>query len=171
MWYHISIIAILQMGELRPKGMISLAQAIQWEAAQLMLQLSSYSAESHSVVSDSLQPHELYNPYNSPGQNTRVGSRSVLQGIFPTQGSNPGLPYCRWIPYQLSHKGSPRILEWVAYPFSSGSSWPRNQTSVSCAAGGFFSNWAIWEAHSAKAQFYHYTILFFVFFKAFDYYS
>ena len=47
---------------------------------------------------------------------------TLLQGIFPTQGLNPGLPHCRWILYQLSHKGSPRILEWVAYPFSSGSS-------------------------------------------------
>ena len=60
------------------------------------------------------------------GQNTGVGSLSLLQGIFPTRGSNPGLPHCRWILYQLSHKGSPRILEWVAYPFSRGSSWPRN---------------------------------------------
>jgi len=48
-----------------------------------------------------------------------VGSFSLLQGIFPTQGWNPGLPHCRQILYQLSHKGSPRILEWVAYPFSS----------------------------------------------------
>ena len=51
-------------------------------------------------------------------QNTGVGSFSLLQGIFPTQGLNPGLPHCRWILYQLSHKGNPRILEWVAYPFS-----------------------------------------------------
>ena len=51
---------------------------------------------------------------------------SLLQGIFPTQGSNPGLPLCRQIPYHLSCQGSPRILEWVAYPFSSGSSRPRN---------------------------------------------
>ena len=50
-------------------------------------------------------------------QNTGVGSLSLLQGIFPTQGSNPGFPHCRRILYQLSHKGSPRILEWVAYPF------------------------------------------------------
>ena len=55
----------------------------------------------------------------SPGQNTGVGSLSLLQGIFPTQGSSPGLPHCRQILYQLSHKGSPRILEWVAHPFSS----------------------------------------------------
>ena len=67
---------------------------------------------------------------------------SLLQGIFPTQGSNPGLLHCRWILYQLSHQGSPRILEWVAFPFSSGSSWPRNWSGVSCIAGGFFTNWA-----------------------------
>ena len=64
------------------------------------------------------------------------------RGIFSTQGSNPGLLYCRWILYQLSYKGSPRILEWVAYPFSSGYSQSRNQTGVSCIAGGFFTNWA-----------------------------
>ena len=73
-------------------------------------------------------------------------SLSLLQGIFPTQGSNPGLWHCRRILYQLSHKGSPRILEWVAYPFSRGFSWPRNWTGVSCIAGGFFTNWAIREA-------------------------
>ena len=50
---------------------------------------------SPSVVSISLQPHGLYSPRNSPGQNTGVGSLSLLQGIFPTQGSNPGLPHCR----------------------------------------------------------------------------
>ena len=62
----------------------------------------------------------LYSLWNSPGQNTGVGSLSLLQGIFPTQGSNPGLSHCRWILYQLSQKGSPRILEWVAYLFSRG---------------------------------------------------
>ena len=60
-------------------------------------------SESHSVVSDSLRPRELYTPWNSPGQNTGVDSLSLLQGIFPTQGSNPGLLHCRWILYQLSH--------------------------------------------------------------------
>ena len=84
-------------------------------------------------------------PAEPPGKpkNTGVGSLSLLQGIFPTQGSNPGLPHWGWILYQLSHKGSPRILEWVAYPFSRGSSWPRNRTRVSCIAAGFFTNWAI----------------------------
>jgi len=56
------------------------------------------------------------------GQNTGLGRFSLLQGIFPTQGSNPGLLHCRQILYQLSHKGSTRILEKVAYPFSSRSS-------------------------------------------------
>ena len=97
-------------------------------------------------MSDSLQPHGLYSPWNSPGQNTGVGSLSLLQGIFPTQGLNPGLPHCRWLLYQLSHKGSPRILEWVAYPFSRRSSQPRNRTRVSCIAGRFFTNWAMREA-------------------------
>ena len=97
---------------------------------------------SRSVVSDSL----LYIPWNSPGENTGVGSLSPLQGIFPTQGSNPGLLHCRWILYHLSHWGTPRILEWVAYPLSSRSSRPRNQTGVSCIAGRFFTNWAMREA-------------------------
>ena len=63
-------------------------------------------SESFSVVSDSLQPHGLYNAWNSPGQNTGVGSLSLLQGTFPTQESNPGLLYCRQILYQLSYQGS-----------------------------------------------------------------
>ena len=99
-----------------------------------------------SVVSNSLQPNGLDSPWNSPGQNNGVGSHSLLQGIFPTQGWNPGLSHCRKILYQLSHMGSPRILEWVAYPFSSGSSWPRNWTGISCIAGGFFTNRAMGEA-------------------------
>ena len=59
-----------------------------------------------SFVSNSLQPRGLYSPWNSPGQNTGVSSLALLQGIFLTQGSNPGLLHCRWILYQLSHKGS-----------------------------------------------------------------
>ena len=55
---------------------------------------------------------------DSPGKNTGVGYHTFLQGIFPTQGSNPGLPYYRQILYHLSHQGSPRIWEWVAYPIS-----------------------------------------------------
>ena len=94
-------------------------------------------------MSNSLRPHGLYSPWNSPDQNTGMSSLSLLQGIFPNQGWNPGLLYCRQILYHLSHKGSPRILEWVPYPFSSRSSWSRDQTGVSCTAGQFFTNWAI----------------------------
>ena len=100
-------------------------------------------SESHSVKSNSLWPHRLYSPRNSQGQNTGVGRLSLLQGIFPTHRWNPGLPHCRRILYQLSHKGGPRILDWVAYPFPSRSSPPRNWTGVSCTAGRFFTNWAI----------------------------
>ena len=64
-------------------------------------------SESHSLVSDSLQPHGLYSPWNSPGQNTGVGSLSLLQGIFPTQGSKQGVLHCRQILYQLSYQGNP----------------------------------------------------------------
>ena len=70
------------------------------------------------------------------GRNTGVCSLFLLQGIFPTQGLNLGLPHCRQILY---HKGSPRILEWVAYTFS------RNWTWISCIAGWFFTNWVIRE--------------------------
>ena len=68
--------------------------------------------KSHSIMSDSLQPHELLParllcPWNFPGQNTGVGNHSLLQGIFPTQGSNPDLLHYRQILYCLSHQGSP----------------------------------------------------------------
>ena len=79
---------------------------------------------------------------DSPGKHTGVDCHVLLQGIFATQGSNPGLPHCRRILCHLSHQESPRILKWVAYPFSRGSSWPRNWTGVSCIAGRFFTSWA-----------------------------
>ena len=60
-------------------------------------------SESFSVLSDSLWSHGLYIPWNSPGLNTGVGSLSLLQGLFPTQESKPGLPHCRSILYQLSY--------------------------------------------------------------------
>ena len=70
--------------------------------ARLSVGCQTSESESRSVVSDSLQPQELYNPWNSPGKNTGVGSLSLLQGIFPTQGLKLGLLHCRWILYQLS---------------------------------------------------------------------
>ena len=104
--------------------------------------------KSKKLSPNSLWPHGLYSPWNAPGQNTGVGSLSLLQRIFLIWGSNPGLRHCRWILHQLSHKGSPRTLEWVAYPFFRESSRPRNRTGVSCIAGGFFTNWAIREAQN-----------------------
>ena len=107
-------------------------------------------------------PHVLW---NSPGQNTGLGSLSLLQGIFPTHGSNPVLLHCRKILYQLSHKGSPRVLECAAYPFSSRSFWPRNWTGVSCIADRFFMNWAIrevqlWQSPKITAVLFRIVALF-----------
>ena len=83
--------------------------------------------------------------WNSPGHNTEVVSCFLLQWTFPTQGSNPGLPHCRRILYQLSHQGSPRMLQWVAIPFSREPFPPRDRTQVSCIVGRFFTNWATRE--------------------------
>ena len=77
----------------------------------------------------------------------------ILEFLSPGDLPNPGMePHCGRILYQSSHQGSPRILAWVAYPFSSRSSQPRNQTGVSCIVGRFFINWAMREAHP---QFVH----------------
>ena len=69
-----------------------------------------------SVTSDSLLPHGLQPgrrlcPWNFPDKNTGVGCHALLQGIFPTQESNPGFLHCRWVLYHLYHQGSPWILE------------------------------------------------------------
>ena len=85
-----------------------------------------------------------------PGKNIGMGCHTLLQGIFPTQRSNPGLPHCRQILYCMSHQGSLRILQWVADPFSRGTSWTGNWTMVSWIAGGFFTSWATREAWITK---------------------
>ena len=87
----------------------------------------------------SLGSQGIHSPWNSLGQNIGVGGLSLFQMIFPTQGSNTGLLHCSRILYQLSHQRSPRIGEWVAYPFYSRSSW--NRIGVSHIAGGFFTSW------------------------------
>ena len=61
---------------------------------------------------------------------------------FPNPGIEPRSPALQVDSLPAESQGSLRIMEWVAYPFSSGSSWHRNQTGVSCTAGGFFTNWA-----------------------------
>ena len=103
---------------------LSLDESEKWKSCQIICDPMDYT------VLGSLQARK----------NTGVGSLSLPQGIFSTQRSNPGLPHCRQILYQLSHQGSPRILEWVAYPFSRGYSWPRNWTGISCIAGRFFTS-------------------------------
>ena len=90
---------------------------------------------------------------DSPGKNTGIGCHALFQGIFPTQGSNTGLLHCRQILYHLSHEGSPKILEWVAYPFSRGTSWPRNWTGVSRIAGRYFTSWSpLMAIHAGNDQ-------------------
>ena len=84
-------------------------------AAVRQLLSSSLSHVRHSATLWTVAPGPLC-PRNSLGQDTRAGGCSLLQGIFPTQGSNPDLPHCRWILYHLSPQGSPRILERVAFP-------------------------------------------------------
>jgi len=118
----------------------------QWKTIESYnrLALGSESESLSGVLT--LQPCGLYSLWNSAGQSTGVGSLSLLQGIVPTQGLSPGLLHCRQILHQLSHQGSQRTLECIAYPFSGGSSRRRNWTGVSCIAGGFFTSWATREA-------------------------
>ena len=105
-------------------------------------------SESLSDMSNSFWPHELY----SPGQNTGLGSLTLLQGIFPTQGSNPGLPNLAFEPkspaFQVDSlpnelQGKPKNTGVGNLSFLRGSSQPRNWTGVSCIEGIFFTNWAI----------------------------
>ena len=133
----------------------------------------------HSVMSNSLQPHGLYSPWNSPGQNAGVCSLSLLQRVFPTQKLNRDLLHCRCILYQLSYQGSPtrscltlcnpidcsllgssvhgisqaKILEWVAIPFSRGPSQPKDQTLISCLGRQILYHWATLEAHTLSFTF------------------
>ena len=84
-----------------------------------------FSRESSQPKSPALQADSLPAEPQGKPKNTRVGSLSLLQGIFLTQESNQGLLHCRRILYQLSHQGIPRILKWVAFPFFRGSYQPR----------------------------------------------
>ena len=92
------------------------------------------------AVSDSLQPHGLHSPRNSPGQNTGVGSLSLLQGIFPTQGLNPGLPHCRRILYCLNHQRNPE-MPWLQV--NSSIAWEKGWTGR-VGALGEESGWLLW---------------------------
>ena len=90
---------------------------------------------------------------DSPGKNTGVGWYALLQGVFPTQGLNPGLMHCWQLLYHLNHQGSPKLLKWVVYPFSRGSSQPRNWTGISCFAGGFFTSQVTREVLQTTSDF------------------
>ena len=102
------------------------------------------------VVSDSLRPHGLYSPWNSPSQNTGVGRLSLPSpGDLPNPGIEPRSPALQADSLPAEPQGEPKNTGGgVVYPFSRGSSQPRNQTRVSCIAGGFFTNWAIREAQA-----------------------
>ena len=121
---------------------------------------SESGSKNPSVVYDFLWSQRLYSPWNSPGQNTGVGTLSLVQGIFPTQESNPGLLHCRQILYHLSHRRGPTILGWVAYFFSNGSYQTRNQTGVSCITGRFFTNWANSRKPFERKGVYFYRLVF-----------
>ena len=105
---------------------------------------------SHSDMSDILRPPTDCSPPGSsvhgdlPGRNTGVGCHVLLQGIFPTQGLNPGLPHFRWILYH-EPPGKLKNTAWVVYPFSKLSSWSKDWPAVSCIAGRFPTSWAARE--------------------------
>ena len=113
---HSSILAWRIPWTEAPGGLQSMGPQREWLSGSVNFHVYESESESHSAVSNSAAPWTIYSPWNSPVGNTGMSSRSLLQGIFTTQGLNPGLLHCRRIPYQLSHKGSPRILEWVPIP-------------------------------------------------------
>ena len=127
-----------------------------WFIPKLVSSLLYCAVVSHSVMSNSCHPMDCSPPGSSvhgdsPGKKTGVGCHALLQGIFPTQGLNSGHLHCRRILYHLSHQGSPRIMEWVAYPFSRGSFQPRDWTHipcVSCTGRRIRYRWATREALS-----------------------
>ena len=122
-WKWVRALHLGQAAALPFTNGVSLRTRFNYCACFLIYAVLCCAVLSHSVMSDSLWPHNCSLPGfsvlgDSLGKNTGAGCRALLQGIFPTQRSNPGLLHCRQILYLLSHQGSPRILEWVVYPFS-----------------------------------------------------
>ena len=105
------------------------------------------------MLSDSLRPHVLYSPWNFPDQNTGVGSLSLLKRIFSTQGLNPGLPHCRRILYQLSHKGTGDLSS-VAKPCPSLCD-PHRNCSKNTGMGGHFLLQGIFQTHRSNLSLLH----------------
>ena len=143
-----------------------------WEYWSRLIHPPSWDLLNQGIESTSLKSPESENESSSvlcdsysPGQNTGVGSLSLLQGIFPIQGLNPALPHCRPILYQLSHKGSSRVLKWVGLSILQGifpnqeSNWgllpcrwilyqlsyQGSKTKISCIASKFFTTSATWK--------------------------
>ena len=116
-----------------------------WLTQYVVVVFSCWIA-SYSLWPHGLWPIRLLCPWDFPDKNTGVVGCALLQGIFPNQGSNPGLLHYRQSLYHLSHQGSPKIMECVTYPFSRGNARPRKRTGVSCIAGRFFTSWATMEA-------------------------
>ena len=115
----------------------------------LLLSPSAMKSESESrlVMFDSLWPHGLYSLWNSPGQTTGAGSCSLLQGIFPTQGLNPGLSHYRQILYHLSHQGSPLLYDKVGLiPVLGWSPGERNGYPLQNSCLKNSMDWAAWWA-------------------------
>ena len=95
----------------------------------------------------------LYSPWDSPGKNTEVGSQSLLQGIFPSQGWNPGLPHCGRILYCVSHQGSPNTTSWLIFT----ECWQSVKNFLSWRAyiHMHISQWLIHSYHYSQMGFSH----------------
>ena len=111
-----------------------------WSGSPSLLQGTFTTQGWNPGLPAALQVDPLMSEPPGKPKNTGVGSLFFLKRIFPTQELNQGFLHCRQILYLLNHKISLRILEWEAYPFSRGSSQPRDRTGVSCIAGGFFTS-------------------------------
>ena len=98
-WMHLFHINLNILHSKRPESIVIQSQN----------EVKVRESENLSVMSDSLWPHGLYSPQNSPVQNTGVGSHSLLQGIFPTQESNWDLLHCRQIFLPAELPGKPRL--------------------------------------------------------------
>ena len=133
--WTITLQALLSMG---------FSQQEYWNGLPFQCPLCESESASHSV-SDSFQPHGPYSPWNSPGQNTGVGSLSLLHQIFPTEESNWGLLYCRQILYQLSYQQSP--IKYLASLNPVFPSCNTNHCMYRCLAYGHFhvtyGNWSL----------------------------
>ena len=123
-------------------------QASVYKAAKSLTQLSDWRVKVKAAqwCLTRCDPMEPYSPWNSPGQNTGVGSLSLLHGIFPTQGSNPRFPALQADSLPAEPQGKPKNTGMGSLSLLQQIFPTRNWTRVSCIASGFFTNWAMREA-------------------------